>query len=699
MTQGPVRRPSGLALSLGGAAALVFLTHAPLGAQETSPPAAADVEVEPAEVTLEVGEGTALQVTVRDAGGGEIDVPVEKVASVGALQVSGDSVVAGQPGTHRVVVFPAQPEDRGDAIFPPRAETVVTVPWPEVDRLELNDEHDLLYVGTRTSPDVEAGYDDGTPRPDPPVEWSSSDPSVAEVDARGAVTAVAPGEVTITAELDGLTAQQEYRVETSPLAGLEITGNDEVVRTGDVVDLAAQAVNGTGGAVDVPVEWSLSYQPFDSRYDATKHRGAAAEVTDGRFVAEEPGFHTVYAVAGDHVARTTIEVSDRDVVERIQAEGQGRVDNVHTSDFWPWEGHDGRDYAITGTWGGDGWAYIWDITDPTEIVKTDSVQVDARTVNDVKVSPDGRYATMTREGASDRVNGLVILDLAEPAHPVIAAEYDEGLTGGVHNAFPTDDHVLALSAGQQYLIIDVTDIYEPEYVSAVDVDGCSIHDIWEQDGLAYAAQWGCGVVVHDIGNGEWGGSPENPELISRYSTPGGRTHAVFPYYHEDMDRLLVFAGDEIMSRPGRPLEGGLQTAPYDPETDEGGTPSNTDGYIHVLDYSDMENPEKIARYRVPEYGTHNIWVEDGVLYQGYYEGGARILDVSGELKGNLGEQGREMAAFKPNDPAGFIANAPMVWSVMPFKGRIFVSDWNSGIWSLSLEPAPPRTLTGRWKGR
>lgn len=682
------------------AAAAPFLVPLPVGAQEIPGPLPAEVQVEPAQVTLEVGEGTELSVTVRDAGGEALETPVQKVASVGALAVSGDSVVARQPGTHRVVVFPELPEDREGRLLPPRAETVVTVPWPEVDRLELRDDREVLYVGTRIAPEVEAGYDDGTPRPDPPVEWESSDPAVAEVDERGNVIGRRPGNVTVTARLDGHTARIDYRVEPSPLAGLEIESPPEEIRTGDVVDLRARAVDGDGRGVDnVPVEWSVAYEPFDSRYDGAKHRGAGGEVDDGRFVAEEPGFHTVYATAGDHVARTILEVSARDVVERVRVEGQGRVANVHTSDLWTWEGHDGRDYAITGTWGADGYAYIWDITNPTDIAKTDSVQVDARTINDVKVSPDGRYATMTREGASDRVNGLVILDLEDPAHPVIAAEYDEGLTGGVHNAFPADDHVFALSAGRHYLIIDVTDIYEPEYVSTVDMDGCSIHDIWEHEGLAYAAQWGCGIVIHDVGHGGWGGSPEDPAFVSQYSTPGGRAHAVFPYYHEEMDRLLVFAGDEILSRPGRALEGGLQRQPYDPEADEGGTPSHTDGYIHVLDYSDMENPEKIARYRVPEYGTHNIWVEDGILFQGYYEGGMRLVDVSGELKGNLTRQGREMAVFKPFDPGGHIANAPMVWSAMPHKGRVFLSDWNSGIWSVSLEPAPPRTMQGRWKGR
>jgi hypothetical protein len=98
------------------------------------------------------------------------------------------------------------------------------------------------------------------------------------------------------------------------------------------------------------------------------------------------------------------------------------------------------------------------------------------------------------------------------------------------------------------------------------------------------------------------------------------------------------------------------------------------------------NARMVARYEVTEYGTHNIWVEDDKLYQAYYEGGLRVVDVSGELMGNLYTQGREIAVFKPFDPQGYVANSPMVWSAIPYKGNIFFADTNSGIWAVRIEP-------------
>ena len=34
------------------------------------------------------------------------------------------------------------------------------------------------------------------------------------------------------------------------------------------------------------------------------------------------------------------------------------------SDFWVFEGTDGGDYVVTGTWGADGTAYFWDVSNP-----------------------------------------------------------------------------------------------------------------------------------------------------------------------------------------------------------------------------------------------------------------------------------------------------------------------------------------------
>ncbi|HEX9900947.1 MAG TPA: hypothetical protein VGC81_17095 [Candidatus Methylomirabilis sp.] len=54
--------------------------------------------------------------------------------------------------------------------------------------------------------------------------------------------------------------------------------------------------------------------------------------------------------------------------------------------------------------------------------------------------------------------------------------------------------------------------------------------------------------------------------------------------------------------------------------------------VHIVDFTDPMKPQGVGRYHLEDFGSHDIIVEDDVLYQAYYEGGVRV-DVSGELHG------------------------------------------------------------------
>lgn len=657
-------------------------------AQEVDLSAGLEVQrlvAEPSELVLVVGDEVEVSVVALDVDGRPVEgVVVRWSAPFRDLRVRRGNVRALQPGAHELVATVVLPADA--ELEPASVRIPVSVTWPTVARVEVKPEPGRLYVGTTLGHEASAFHPDGSRRPEPRFRWSSSTPEVATVDRHGNVTAHRPGAVTITASLAGAEGAVRYEVAPFPATRLEIAGAADQARTGDVLRYAARLTDDAGREHrDVPVTWSYTYAPDDS----IRAPGAAAEVLDGAFVAEEPGVYTILASAGPLTARTVVDVRPRQVVRRVSLAGHGGVNHVHTSDLWVFEGRDGRDYAVTGTWGGDGWAYFWDVTDPSNIVRIDSLQVDARTVNDVKVSPDARYAALSREGASNRRNGVVIVDLSDPAHPEIASVYDDGLTGGVHNMFATDDYLFALSAGDKYVILDVTDLRNPRYVSEYNHPESRIHDVWVHDGIAYSSEWGNGVVVVDVGNGRWGGSIENPVFVTNVPYPVGATHAAFPYFQEETGKFYLLLGDEIMRREGLAW-GGVGTSRI-PE--RGGLPTATQGYLHIIDFTDPEHPEDVARYEVDEFGTHNIWVEDDVLYQAYYEGGLRVVDISGPLLGDLYEQGREMAVFKPFDPAGYTANAPMTWGAQPHKGHVFFTDFNSGLWSVKLEPPPGEPIS------
>ena len=655
----------------------------PATAQQPAPPQVARLVAEPAALTLEVGATDSFRVTAFDAAGHEIpNPPLRGSGPRNALRLGRGAVTALTAGRFEMVFTAVG----GEGAAPAMVTIPVQVTWPALQSLTVTSEPGRLYTGITLGLTAHGRHADGGERPAAALTaaWRSSSPATASVDRYGYVTAHRAGAVVITAEAEGKRAEWRQLVVANPVRSLSVDLDQATIRTGDVVHLKATARRANGTPVtDVPVTWSYTYTPDDT----IAAPGATGVLDRGLFAAEVPGRYTLLASAGDVVARAVVEARPRDARRRISVTGRGSITNVHTSDFWPWTGRDGRDYALVGTWGGDGWAYVFDITDLAQPVRTDSLKVDARVINDVTVSPDGRYGVLSREGASNRVNGVVLLDLATPAHPRVAAGFDQELTGGVHNMFATNDYLFAISGGDRYVIIDVRDLNHPKYVSEYDHPNSRVHDVWVNNGIAYSSEWGTGVVAVDVGNGRWGGTIEKPVLISTFPTTSGATHEIFPYIQKATGKVYLFLGDEIMSREGRVWEG----TNYFPDLfgnipKRGGVPQTSAGYTHIIDFTDPMHPQNIAKYHQEEFGAHDIIVEDDVMYQAYYDGGVRVVDVSGELVGNLAEQRREIAVYKPFDPEGYTPNASFVMNAMPWKGHILFTDFNSGLWAAKLEP-------------
>ena len=677
-----------LVLIVGGMACLAVAQGS---AQTPEPDAQGEgltLEVSPTRLTLGIGDTAVLVATVRDADGAIVEdatviyfsrarrrVSVTREGEIEAYR-SGDVIL--------IALVPKDPADdsrRPDARV--RVEVAVTVPLPPVERVAFTRVPPKFYVGTRPRIVVEVIDAIGDTRSDVTMSLTSSASDVARVDRFGFLTLLQPGRVEITATAEDASDTLTIEVEANPVHSLELQASVETARTGDVVRFTAIAKDARGLPVrGVPVQFGVGGQTAPDIIAA----GAAAQIAeDGRFVAERSGTYTVVASTGSHSAARTVSIERRDVRRDVEVVGRGKVLDRHTSDLWIWEGTDSRDYAITGTWGADGHSYIWDVTDPANIEKLQEVQVDARTVNDVKVSEDGDIAVISREGASDRKNGIVLLGVGNPREGVpVLAEFTDQLTGGVHNVFISENHVFALSGGRRYDVISIEDPRNPTRVGRFELDtpGHGIHDVWVSDGVAFSSNWTDGVVAVDVGGGGRGGTPERPVELGRYAYPSGWNHAAYPYRSQSTGTFYVFAGDESFPYGG-----------YSPT--QGGVPSRAAGWIHVIDWSDWDNPHEVARFQVPEAGSHNLWIEDDIMYVAFYNGGLRVVDISGELMGDLYKQGREIAMFVPGDPAGFIANAPFVWGAQPFKGHIFFTDWNTGLWAVKLaDRTGPRRIIG-----
>ncbi len=641
------------------AAALIAAAIPGLRAQEHV------VRVTPAELTLAVGQKAQLKAEVVDVGGRPVDDAQVFFFSRArrAVSVSREGeLLARKPGTHTVIARARIGGKRG-----PQATVTVTVPQPTPAKVALRGAPKQLYAGTTVRVQGEVLDENDIVRDDLSVALASSDAGIASIDAFGQVTAVAPGAFTLSGTGGGLTTESKIQVLANPVRKIDLTAAVQTARTGDVIRFRATGLDGNGAATDVPVHYSFYAAPDDTLGNA-----ATGQIQqDGRFVAETPGLYTIVATCGDVTARTTVRCSQRfPQKKKLVKVGHGLVADAHTSDLWVWEGIDGRDYCVTGTWGANGDALFWDVTDPSRIEQIAKITVDARTVNDVKVSEDGTLCVISREGASNRKNGIVAIDVRDPRNPKIVSEFNDELTGGVHNLFIDQGHVYALSAGRRYDVLNFQNANAPSRVGTFQLfePGASIHDVWVTDGVAFSSNWRYGVRLVDVGNGIAGGSPSNPVEFAKYAYPSGWNHAAFPFTSPDTGKFYVFAGDEAF--------------PYGLNVEN--DPTYPRGWIHIIDFSNLKNPQEVARYEVPEAGTHNLWIDGTTLYVAYYNGGLRVVDISGDLMGDLYRQGREIAWFLPTHPKGKVANAPMVWGPQPHKGHIFFSDWNSGLWAVKL---------------
>jgi hypothetical protein len=340
--------------------------------------------------------------------------------------------------------------------------------------------------------------------------------------------------------------------------------------------------------------------------------------------------------------------------------GRGAVAERFTSDLWVF-----GDVAYTGTWGvrqlpGNA-LYVWDVANPEAPELVDSITVDATTVNDVKIRADGAIAVLTHEGSQDGLNGITLLDLADPRHPTVITRFTTALEPGVHNVWIEGDYVYAaVDAADPTGGLRIVDIRNPAnpVVAASFYGGSSfVHDVYVRDGLAFVSHWDAGLLILDVGNGIAGGSPEDPREVGRVVTEGGQTHNAWYWPAAG----YVFVGEEDFGAPG---------------------------VMHVVDASDLASPVEVARFGVPGSTPHNFWLDEAseVLYLAWYENGIRALDVSGSLAGALEGQGRELGGFLYGGP-GNCGNAAgtCTWAPQLLNGLVYLSDLNTGLWVLRPE--------------
>jgi hypothetical protein len=645
------------------------------------------VEVEPATRTVVAGDSVQIRVRALDANGQPVpnaQVSVSLAAGEGeqgTLRPDTGWLIASSVGKFPLIVAVTVP---GARPFIERGPEFRSVPGPA--RVDVSPRPATIVVG-------QALRLEGTPfsaKNDPALEtvtWRSSAPNVLRVDANGVLTGVAPGTARVTAAAGAAQSSVDVRVVADNVARLALTPSTPSVRQGDVVRFQVDARTSGGQAVtDLTPTWSFA--PGDGRL-----------APDGAFVAYRPGTYTVTAVVGGDVATTTVQVAERDVRTSVELVGRLPRKDFATSEVWI---HPNGEVAYLGTHMGGDRVYAIDIKDPVNPRVVDSIVVNTRLVNDMQTTADGSYMVLTREGAADRRNGIVIADTRDPLHPKQIADFTDGVTSGVHSVYLYEHpqlgrYVYLTNDGTGAIdIIDLNDPANPRRAGEWKTDRPDparyVHDLDIEDGLMYASYWNDGLVVLDIGNGKWGGRPDRPVMVSQYKydldalykevedvSGAGFTRGTHTAWRQRNGGKYVFIADEV-----------YMNSPVVGAKDE--SADRMYGTLQVVDVSDIENPRVVAWYTPENGGVHNVWVVGDTLYMGAYNGGFRVFDISGELQGDLRAQGREIASFGTSDLDGFVPNAAFTWGVVvnPKDGLAYVNDFNNGLWVVRINPKPRR---------
>ena len=636
-------------------------------AQASTSVAPATVEITPKTLDVHVGEKVKFSAAAKDAAGN----PIESKVSV---WFAAPFDLAGADDSGEVTFHAPGVVTVGAVIAGKAGYATVNVGTSKVTLVEIEPFGHTVVTGSSEKLTATARTPNGDPRSDVAIKWTSDKPSVASVDAAGLVTGVAAGSATIKATSDEATGKVTVQVVRDSVRKLTVRPASAEARTGDVVHFAASA----DGAKDAPVRWSIS--------------GSGASVYgDGAFVAEKAGTYVVTAGSGQHSASASVVVRPRNVEREVEVVAHVPMPDLQMSEEWI-IGH----HAYLATVADK--LFVYDIADPANPKLLDTLKVDARLINDVSTTPDEKIGVFTREGASNRKNGIVFLDTTDASHLKVLSEYTATVSGGVHSAYVDGHHVyLTDDATGSLRVIDFQDAKHPKEVARWQTEnptvvtinsemgsmtsGRYLHDLQVKDGLAYLAYWRDGLVILDVGNGIAGGSPENPKLVSQYHFNHyelygdgwlAGTHSVFRY------KNYLFVGDEVF-----PAIFSLEDRDRIPVR----------AICHVMDVSDLKHPKEVAQYEAPEGGSHNFWAANDMLYEGYYSGGARVLDISGELRGDLYRQGREIARFWTGDAKGYRPNLPFTWGGQPcsvtcdsplLNGLMYFNDIHSGLWITKL---------------
>lgn len=356
------------------------------------------------------------------------------------------------------------------------------------------------------------------------------------------------------------------------------------------------------------------------------------------------------------------------LVSDVDVDGTAEVD---AEDTWA--------YVATG----DGFAVV-DWRNPNRPQKVVDQDAPGSAIADVKVdgsllavsTQDEEHDDDGHEGGHGDVDpdaeiGTHFYDVSDPTDPQYLSTF-QVLPAGVHNAHLVDDIAYICKEApfddSALFIVDVSDPTDPTELAEWRVEDAHpeldqptnfVHDVYTQGDYSYLAYWDAGTRVLDVSD------PANPVEVSAFGEA--------PDADEDVPNDF---SDPAFVQRVYGLEGNAHYVQPSPDGNHVYVGAETyigeSGGIKVFDVTDFDDPEQVARIAAKDRNdsvfadtSHNFDVTNNRLYTSWYQGGARVYDIT--------DPSNPVETYE-YDPEG--AN---FWTTIRERGFILAGDIDSGI--------------------
>jgi len=268
---------------------LVLLTVLGACSDSATAPVAASVLIKNTPATLEVGESVQFEAEALDTQGAPFADVRWTASPSGVVTVSATGMVtAVSQGTGTIT---ASASDQTAAV-------TVSVLRSAVTQVTIAGLASSVSAGTSVSLNVVAKDARGATLTGRAAVWTSSEPTVAEVDQAGTLRAITPGSAAVTVNVEGTTATVPVVVVPGTASSLALSPGQASVAVGTVLPIYLVARDTAGNITAAPsVTWSSSTPTV------------ATVATSGVVTALIPGTTEITATAGGRTAVAQIVVA------------------------------------------------------------------------------------------------------------------------------------------------------------------------------------------------------------------------------------------------------------------------------------------------------------------------------------------------------------------------------------------------------